>query len=173
MRVNFLAFEEPIRERPLSCLPHAPKITSSRCRIHFSNDWLSLSRTSINQHKKYSRLHINHQIWDREPQEAHMTNNSLPIISDKTKFNSSEFCNVFFEAACKHQILRFARGITFCDARNAEESVMETITAPEHFFIPELNNHGVQELWFQQDGATCHTARVTKSIYRKTRLVTA
>ncbi|GFT19049.1 uncharacterized protein TNCV_3212741 [Trichonephila clavipes] len=26
------------------------------------------------------------------------------------------------------------------------------------FFIPELNNHDVQELWFQQDGATCHTA---------------
>ncbi|GFV92708.1 DUF4817 domain-containing protein [Trichonephila clavipes] len=28
-------------------------------------------------------------------------------------------------------------------------------------FIPELNNHVVQELWFQQDGATCHTARAT------------
>ncbi|GFX51413.1 hypothetical protein TNCV_3103461 [Trichonephila clavipes] len=30
-----------------------------------------------------------------------------------------------------------------------------------NFFIPELNNHDVQELWFQQDGAICHTARVT------------
>ncbi|GFX17194.1 histone-lysine N-methyltransferase SETMAR [Trichonephila clavipes] len=28
-----------------------------------------------------------------------------------------------------------------------------------HFFIPELNNHDIQELWFRQDGATCHTAR--------------
>ncbi|GFV68675.1 uncharacterized protein TNCV_3001341 [Trichonephila clavipes] len=28
-----------------------------------------------------------------------------------------------------------------------------------NFYIPELNNHDVQELWFQQDGATCHTAR--------------
>ncbi|GFX53071.1 uncharacterized protein TNCV_1655301 [Trichonephila clavipes] len=28
-----------------------------------------------------------------------------------------------------------------------------------NFFIPELNNHDVQELWFQRDGATCHTAR--------------
>ncbi|GFU96812.1 tc3a_0 protein [Trichonephila clavipes] len=27
-----------------------------------------------------------------------------------------------------------------------------------NFFIPELNNHDVLELWFQQDGATCHTA---------------
>ncbi|GFW31957.1 putative transposable element [Trichonephila clavipes] len=30
-----------------------------------------------------------------------------------------------------------------------------------NFFIPELNNHDIQELWFQQDGATCHTARAT------------
>ncbi|GFV74217.1 putative DD41D transposase [Trichonephila clavipes] len=30
-----------------------------------------------------------------------------------------------------------------------------------NFFIPELNNHDVQELWFQQDGATCHTALAT------------
>ncbi|GFV55481.1 DUF4817 domain-containing protein [Trichonephila clavipes] len=30
-----------------------------------------------------------------------------------------------------------------------------------NFFIPEFNNHDVQELWFQQDGATCHTARAT------------
>ncbi|GFS55459.1 uncharacterized protein TNCV_1627261 [Trichonephila clavipes] len=33
-----------------------------------------------------------------------------------------------------------------------------------NFFIPELNNHDVQELWFQQDGATCHIAFAT-SIY--------
>ncbi|GFV36672.1 transposable element Tc3 transposase [Trichonephila clavipes] len=30
-----------------------------------------------------------------------------------------------------------------------------------NFFLPELNNHDVQELWFQQDGATCHAARAT------------
>ncbi|GFW10828.1 uncharacterized protein TNCV_4919471 [Trichonephila clavipes] len=29
------------------------------------------------------------------------------------------------------------------------------------FFILQLNNHDVRELWFQQDGATCHTARAT------------
>ncbi|GFY03686.1 transposable element Tc3 transposase [Trichonephila clavipes] len=28
-------------------------------------------------------------------------------------------------------------------------------------FIPELNNHDVQKLWFQQDDATCHTDRAT------------
>ncbi|GFY24194.1 uncharacterized protein TNCV_1012471 [Trichonephila clavipes] len=37
-----------------------------------------------------------------------------------------------------------------------------------NFFIPELNNHDVQELWFQQDGATCHTARATIDLLKET-----
>ncbi|GFU54655.1 uncharacterized protein TNCV_2161241 [Trichonephila clavipes] len=37
-----------------------------------------------------------------------------------------------------------------------------------NFFIPELNNHNVQELWFQQDGATCHTARATIDLLKDT-----
>ncbi|GFS93815.1 putative DD41D transposase [Trichonephila clavipes] len=37
-----------------------------------------------------------------------------------------------------------------------------------NFFIPELNNHDVQELWFQQDGATCHTARATTDLLKDT-----
>ncbi|GFX56734.1 putative DD41D transposase [Trichonephila clavipes] len=37
-----------------------------------------------------------------------------------------------------------------------------------NFFIPELNNHNVQELWFEQDGATCHTARVTIDLLKDT-----
>ncbi|GFY36191.1 uncharacterized protein TNCV_4845631 [Trichonephila clavipes] len=37
-----------------------------------------------------------------------------------------------------------------------------------NFFIPELNNHEVQELWFQQDGATCHTARATIDLLKDT-----
>ncbi|GFV41007.1 uncharacterized protein TNCV_2665981 [Trichonephila clavipes] len=35
-------------------------------------------------------------------------------------------------------------------------------------FIPELNSHDVQELWFQQDGATCHTARATIDLLKDT-----
>ncbi|GFW91122.1 uncharacterized protein TNCV_1759961 [Trichonephila clavipes] len=30
-----------------------------------------------------------------------------------------------------------------------------------NFFTPEMNNHAVSELWFQQDGTTCHTAHAT------------
>ncbi|GFT82690.1 putative DD41D transposase [Trichonephila clavipes] len=37
-----------------------------------------------------------------------------------------------------------------------------------NFFIPELNNHDVQELWFRQDGATCHTAHATIDLMKDT-----
>ncbi|GFW24566.1 transposable element Tcb2 transposase [Trichonephila clavipes] len=37
-----------------------------------------------------------------------------------------------------------------------------------NFFIPEWNNHDIQELWFQQDGATCHTARATIDLLKDT-----
>ncbi|GFW27380.1 retrovirus-related Pol polyprotein from transposon TNT 1-94 [Trichonephila clavipes] len=37
-----------------------------------------------------------------------------------------------------------------------------------NFFLPELNNHDVQELGFQQDGATCHTARATIDLLKDT-----
>ncbi|GFU91936.1 transposable element Tc3 transposase [Trichonephila clavipes] len=36
------------------------------------------------------------------------------------------------------------------------------------FFIPALNNHNVLELWFQPDGATCHTARATIDLLKDT-----
>ncbi|GFX58247.1 uncharacterized protein TNCV_4050051 [Trichonephila clavipes] len=37
-----------------------------------------------------------------------------------------------------------------------------------NFFIPEFNNQDVQELWFPQDGATCHTARATIDLLKDT-----
>ncbi|GFW77188.1 uncharacterized protein TNCV_2726181 [Trichonephila clavipes] len=37
-----------------------------------------------------------------------------------------------------------------------------------NFIIFELNNHDVQELWFQQDGATCHRARATINLLKDT-----
>ncbi|GFV52064.1 putative transposable element [Trichonephila clavipes] len=37
-----------------------------------------------------------------------------------------------------------------------------------NFFIPKLNNYDVQELWFQQDSATCHTARSTIYLLKDT-----
>ncbi|GFX13198.1 hypothetical protein TNCV_2989621 [Trichonephila clavipes] len=40
-----------------------------------------------------------------------------------------------------------------------------------NFFILELNNHEVQELWFQQDGATCHTARATIDLLKVRRVI--
>ncbi|GFS81932.1 putative DD41D transposase [Trichonephila clavipes] len=37
-----------------------------------------------------------------------------------------------------------------------------------NFFIPELNNNDVHELWFQQEGTTCHTARATIDLLKDT-----
>ncbi|GFV76550.1 uncharacterized protein TNCV_4727701 [Trichonephila clavipes] len=37
-----------------------------------------------------------------------------------------------------------------------------------NFFIPDLNTHDIQELWFQQDGATCHTACATTDLLKDT-----
>ncbi|GFU22764.1 uncharacterized protein TNCV_829751 [Trichonephila clavipes] len=50
--------------------------------------------------------------------------------------------------------------------RNINVDIMPT--APPDFFIPELKNHDVQELWFQHDGATCHTARATIDLLKDT-----
>ncbi|GFS60302.1 transposable element Tc1 transposase [Trichonephila clavipes] len=37
-----------------------------------------------------------------------------------------------------------------------------------NFFIPELNNHNIQKLWSQQNGATCHTARAAFDLLKYT-----
>ncbi|GFT35109.1 uncharacterized protein TNCV_2585831 [Trichonephila clavipes] len=37
-----------------------------------------------------------------------------------------------------------------------------------NFFISELNNHDVQELWFQKDGTTYHTVRATFDLLKDT-----
>ncbi|GFT27182.1 putative transposable element [Trichonephila clavipes] len=37
-----------------------------------------------------------------------------------------------------------------------------------NFLFPELNNQDVQELWFLQDGATCHTASATIDLLKDT-----
>ncbi|XP_073847016.1 uncharacterized protein [Musca autumnalis] len=36
------------------------------------------------------------------------------------------------------------------------------------YFVPELDGMNVDELWFQQDGATCHTAHVTIDLLKET-----
>uniref|UniRef100_A0A0K2UL39 Putative LOC100569746 [Acyrthosiphon pisum] n=1 Tax=Lepeophtheirus salmonis TaxID=72036 RepID=A0A0K2UL39_LEPSM len=32
------------------------------------------------------------------------------------------------------------------------------------FLVPQIEVHGLHNIWFQQDGATCHTARVTMDL---------
>ncbi|EFN79524.1 hypothetical protein EAI_06736, partial [Harpegnathos saltator] len=35
------------------------------------------------------------------------------------------------------------------------------------FFVPKLQDMDVDDMWFQQDGATCHTARETIQLLHK------
>lgn len=35
------------------------------------------------------------------------------------------------------------------------------------FFLPQLDELGLKNMWFQQDGATAHTARATTDILKK------
>ncbi|GFU19072.1 putative transposable element [Trichonephila clavipes] len=50
----------------------------------------------------------------------------------------------------------------------SEANLQLQIAMITNLFIPELNNHDVQELWFQQDGATCHTVRATIDLLKDT-----
>ncbi|XP_011882183.1 PREDICTED: uncharacterized protein LOC105569928 [Vollenhovia emeryi] len=36
------------------------------------------------------------------------------------------------------------------------------------FLLPELDEQGLEDIWFQQDGATAHTARATMDILKET-----
>ncbi|GFY16627.1 uncharacterized protein TNCV_2787531 [Trichonephila clavipes] len=48
----------------------------------------------------------------------------------------------------------------------ADSQVVNPAVGAEWKFVE--NNHDVQELWFQQDGATCHTARATIDLLKDT-----
>ena len=37
-----------------------------------------------------------------------------------------------------------------------------------NFFVPQLAGINLSEMWFQQDGATCHTARDTINLLKET-----
>jgi len=36
------------------------------------------------------------------------------------------------------------------------------------YFVPKLDGMNVDEIWFQQDGDTCHTAHVTIDLLKET-----
>jgi len=50
----------------------------------------------------------------------------------------------------------------------------ETVTGAQYrdmitqFFVPKLEDIDVTNMWFQQDGATCHTARETIQLLHET-----
>ncbi|GFT46700.1 uncharacterized protein TNCV_3184881 [Trichonephila clavipes] len=54
------------------------------------------------------------------------------------------------------------------EGHNATVNVCRNRAMITNFFIPELNNHDVQELWFQQNGVICHTVRATIDLLKDT-----
>ena len=41
------------------------------------------------------------------------------------------------------------------------------VIVTSNFFVPQLEDLPLENMWFQQDGATCHTARGTLALLRK------
>ncbi|CAH2087395.1 unnamed protein product [Euphydryas editha] len=37
----------------------------------------------------------------------------------------------------------------------------------EFYFVPQLAGNNLADMWFQQDGATCHTARATIDLLKE------
>ncbi|GFV38910.1 uncharacterized protein TNCV_192781 [Trichonephila clavipes] len=84
--------------------------------------------------------------------------------------------NVMTDEMVRKRVQQFNDGRTngHDEARIGQPYVINDVNGDRYramitnFFIPELNNHDVQELWFQQDGATCHTARATIDLLKDT-----
>lgn len=59
-------------------------------------------------------------------------------------------------------------GPYFFEADNRAVSVNSTryLTMIQDFFLPELDDFELEDVWFQQDGATAHTARIVMDFLR-------
>ncbi|GFU92297.1 uncharacterized protein TNCV_1338781 [Trichonephila clavipes] len=60
------------------------------------------------------------------------------------------------------------RSVLFCQCCQIGRSDFVHPTLLSKVVYSNKNNHDVQELWFQQDGATCHTARATIDLLKDT-----
>ncbi|GFT06178.1 uncharacterized protein TNCV_1595771 [Trichonephila clavipes] len=92
-------------------------------------------------------------------QEGHHTPTNKSILTD----NEDECCN--FSRRYIKLVESFYKNDEGHNVTVNGDRYRAMIT---NFFIPELHNHDVQELWFQQDGATCHTARETIDLLKDT-----
>ncbi|GFV69501.1 SCAN domain-containing protein 3 [Trichonephila clavipes] len=95
----------------------------------------------------------------------------LRLLSIKGQTRGEDIANAVIECMDKHpipldKILSISTdGVKSHNVTINGDRYRALIT---NFFIPELKTHDVQELWFQQDGATCHTARSTIDLLKDT-----
>ncbi|GFX75179.1 putative DD41D transposase [Trichonephila clavipes] len=125
----------------------APKTQYRSLSRHYFPRWRRFNSCQVIYSQFGLAIHQNDQARRRFVEWAQNETAVVPdfhkriLFSDEAHFWLNGYVN---EQNCR-----------ICSEANPQ---VATIT---NFFIPELNNHDVQELWFQQDGATYHTARAT------------
>ncbi|GFY17601.1 uncharacterized protein TNCV_3519561 [Trichonephila clavipes] len=92
-------------------------------------------------------------------------------MSSRLGHVSSDIRKYFQRAAMPiiGQKVRPSTSFTINVAISPDSSISSALLSPQAR-KPRLyiNNHDVQELWFQRDGATCHTARATIDLLKDT-----
>ncbi|GFS62727.1 uncharacterized protein TNCV_3201771 [Trichonephila clavipes] len=99
--------------------------------------------------------------------------NSSNMLKESTKIVNgvqSRKSNIYYKCEKKLTVwcALWAGGILLQKRHNITVNGDRYRAMITNFFIPELSNHDIQELWFQQDGATCHTARATIDLLKDT-----
>ncbi|GFU75424.1 uncharacterized protein TNCV_2861401 [Trichonephila clavipes] len=94
--------------------------------------------------------------------EAKETDKRNPYVGAMGPCFTCSYCGYVFEAVFKSEKVNSIGTASLCFNGDRCRAMIT------NFFIPQLNNHDVQELWFQQDGATCHTARATIDLLKDT-----
>lgn len=96
----------------------------------------------------------NCRIWDDEPPEVFQ---ELPLYPLKT----TVWCGLWAGGIIGPYFFKNAAGE--CVTVNGER-YRAMIT---NFLVPEIQARGLGDIWFQQDGATCHTAALTMDLLRQ------
>ncbi|GFS80941.1 hypothetical protein TNCV_126711 [Trichonephila clavipes] len=101
-------------------------------------------------------------IIDADSKDGNEMNNAAPLFSHHPKWETSRKCALWAGGIIDQYFFKNDEGHNVTVNGDRYRAMIT------NFFIPELNNHDVQEMWFQQDGATCHTARATIDLLKDT-----
>ncbi|GFW15920.1 uncharacterized protein TNCV_4431931 [Trichonephila clavipes] len=140
------------------------------------------------QNNKY-KFNVNFEL--NGEQMIVFTTRPWAVVPSGEDIGSWQACHEFEPSATKDPPCRATMHVKYVESSNVLPMVCALYGLVESFFkndeghnvtvngdryramitnciIPQLNNHDVQELWFQQDGVTCHTARATIDLLKDT-----